>query len=254
MNTIRSFFFVIWLYGGMAVVAIVCLPTLLLQRRIAMTAIRYYAQYIRVGLRLICGVRVELRGREYIQPGAALIAGKHQSMLDIFIPFILFSDPAIILKRELLWYPGLGWYALKAKMIPIDRAGTTRTLKKMMREAKARRDKGRQIVIYPEGTRQPAGATLDYKSAGITALYSQLGVPVVPLATNSGLCWKPRGMVRRPGLVVYEVLPPVPAGLDRKEMFARMKDELETASDHLLDEGLAAQRRTRADLKPGDPV
>jgi|TARA_B100000378_G_scaffold219915_1_gene183235 1-acyl-sn-glycerol-3-phosphate acyltransferase len=249
LNTIRSFLFVIWLYGGMAVIGIACLPTLLLPRKFAIGAIGLYAQYIRVGLRLLCGVRVELRGRENIQPGAALIAGKHQAMLDVFIPFILFSDPAIILKKELLWYPALGWYALKTKMIPIDRGGTSKTLKKMLRDAKTRSEQGRQILIYPEGTRQPAGATLDYKSAGITALYSQLDVPVIPLATNSGLCWKPRGMTRRPGLVVYEVLPPIPAGLDRKQMFARMKDELEAASEKLLDEGLAAQNRTRETLK-----
>ncbi|QYJ01849.1 1-acyl-sn-glycerol-3-phosphate acyltransferase [Thalassovita mediterranea] len=248
MNAVRSFLFVIWLYGGMAVIGITCLPTLLLPRKFAVAAIRFYAQYIRVGLRLLCGIRVELRGHEHIPQGPVLIAGKHQAMLDVFIPFILFSDPAIILKRELLWYPALGWYALKTKMIPIDRAGTTKTLKKMLREAKARTEQGRQVLIYPEGTRQPAGATLDYKSAGITALYNQLDVPIVPLATNSGLCWKPRGMVRKPGLVIYEALPPIPAGLDRKDMFARLKVELETASDALLDEGLAAQGRTRADL------
>ena len=249
MNAIRSFLFVLWLYGGMAVIGIGCLPTLLLPRRFAIGAIGLYAQYVRAGLRLLCGIRVELRGRDNIPDGPLLIAGKHQSMLDVFIPFILFSDPAVILKRELLWYPALGWYALKTRMIPIDRGGTSKTLKKMLREAKTRTDQGRQVLIYPEGTRQPAGATLDYKAAGITALYSHLDVPVVPLATNSGLCWKPRGMVRRPGLVIYEALPAIAAGLDRKAMFARMKDELEAGAEALLDEGLAAQGRSRADLK-----
>ncbi|MCZ4296941.1 lysophospholipid acyltransferase family protein [Henriciella marina] len=251
MNAVRSFLFVIWLYGGMAVIGITCLPTLLLPRKFAVAAIRFYAQYVRMGLRLLCGIKVELRGREHIPQGPVLIAGKHQAMLDVFIPFILFSDPAIILKRELLWYPALGWYALKTKMIPIDRAGTSKTLKMMLREAKARTEEGRQVLIYPEGTRQPAGAAPDYKSAGVTALYNQLEVPVVPLATNSGLCWKPRGMVRKPGLVVYEALPPIPAALNRKDMFARLKLELEAASDKLLDEGLAAQGRKRADLAVG---
>lgn len=248
MTTLRSILFVIWLYGGMAVIGIGCLPSLLLPRRFAIGAIGFYAQYIRLGLRLVCGIRVELRGRDNIPEGPLLIAGKHQSMLDVFIPFILFTDPAVILKRELLWYPALGWYALKTRMIPIDRGGTSKTLKRMLREAKIRTDQGRQVLIYPEGTRQPAGATLDYKSAGITALYSHLGVPVLPLATNSGLCWKPRGIDRRPGLVVYEALPAIPAGLDRKQMFARMKKELEAGSDRLLDEGLKVQQRTRDDL------
>ncbi|MEQ9317388.1 MAG: 1-acyl-sn-glycerol-3-phosphate acyltransferase, partial [Henriciella sp.] len=107
---------------------------------------------------------------------------------------------------------------------------------------------GRQVAIFPEGTRLPAGAAPDYKAAGVTALYNALDVPVVPVATNSGLCWKPHGLTRRPGLVVFEALPAIPAGVNRKEMFARLEAELEAASDRLLDEGLKTQRRTRAEL------
>lgn len=248
MNTLRSLIFFVWLYGGMAVIGIGGLPTLLLPRRFAMGPIRLYSQHVRFGLRLICGVKIELRGRENIPDGPVLIAGKHQAMLDVFIPFLMFDDPALVMKRELLWYPALGWYALKAKMIPIDRAGTAKTLKAMLKEAKARTEAGRQVVIYPEGTRLPAGAAPDYKAAGVTALYNALDVPVVPLATNSGLCWKPRGLTRRPGLVVYEALPAIPAGVNRKEMFAQLEAGLEAASERLLDEGLAAQGRTRSEL------
>ncbi|WP_300377573.1 1-acyl-sn-glycerol-3-phosphate acyltransferase [Henriciella sp.] len=248
MNTIRSFIFIVWLYGGMAVIGVAALPTMLLPRRVAIGAIGFYAQYVRLGLRVICGIRVELRGQEHIPDGPLIIAGKHQAMLDVFIPFILFRDPAVIMKRELLWYPALGWYALKTKMIPIDRAGTTRTLKRMVNEARLRAANGRQILIYPEGTRAQPGAPGDYKSAGLSALYNAIDVPVLPLATNSGLCWKARGITRRPGLVVYEALPPIPGQLARKEMNARLQEELEEASARLLDEGLAAQGRTRSDL------
>ena len=248
MNTLRSLIFVLWLYVGMAIVGLVALPAMLLPRRAAIRAIGFYAQYLRVGLRLICGVRVELRGREHIPGGPLLVAGKHQSMLDVFIPFILFRDPAVIMKRELLWYPMLGWYAMKTKMIAIDRAGTTKTLKDMLRKAKVCAADGRQLLIYPEGTRTAPGASPDYKAAGLTALYDAMGVPVLPLATNSGLCWKARGLTRRPGLVVYEALPPLDAGQNRKVLFRELQATLETASERLLDEGLAAQGRTRADL------
>ncbi|WP_084399470.1 lysophospholipid acyltransferase family protein [Henriciella aquimarina] len=250
MNTLRSILFVIWLYGGMAVIGIAALPTMLLPRRFASAAIGLYAQYIRLGLWLLCGVRVKLRGREHIPDGPLLIAGKHQAMLDVFIPFILFRDPAVIMKRELLWYPALGWYALKTKMIAIDRAGTSKTLKMMIRQGKSCVEDGRQILIYPEGTRTKPGHPADYKSAGLSALYNALEVPVVPLATNSGLCWPARGLTRRPGLVVYEAQPPIPAGLPRKEFFAKLQAELEESSERLLDEGLAAQGRTREDLAP----
>lgn len=250
MNTVRSILFVVWLYGGMAVIGITCLPALLLPRRVAIAAVGLYAQYVRLGLKLICGVSVELRGRNHIPPGALLIAGKHQAMLDVFIPFILFRDPALIMKRELLWYPALGWYALKTRMIPIDRGGTMKTLKTMLKEARVRAENGRQILIYPEGTRRPPGAAPDYKAAGLNALYNGLNVPVIPLATNSGLCWKARGLTRRPGHIVYEALAPIPAGLDRKQMFAQFSEAIEIASSRLLDEGLAAQGRTRAAFTP----
>ena len=248
MNTLRSIVFVVWLYAGMAVIGIGALPTMLLPRRFALGAIALYAQYIRVGLRIICGIRVELRGRENIPDGPLLVAGKHQSMLDVFIPFILFRDPAVIMKRELLWYPALGWYALKTRMVAIDRAGTSKTLKMMLKQGEACAKAGRQLLIYPEGTRTKPGDAPDYKSAGLTALYNRMNVPVLPLATNSGLCWKARGLTRRPGLVGYQVLPPLAAGLDRKTMFARLQDELEAASNTLIDEGLAIQGRTRDDL------
>lgn len=248
MNTLRSLIFVIWLYGGMAVIGISSLPVMLLPRRHAIRVVGFFSEYVRLGLRFICGIRVELRGQQHIPGGALLVAGKHQSMLDVFIPFILFRDPAVIMKRELLWYPALGWYALKTRMIAIDRAGTARTLKAMLRQGEACAAQNRQLMIYPEGTRTQPGAEPDYKPAGLTALYGRMGVPVLPLATNSGLCWKARGLTRRPGLIVYEALPPVEAGLDRKAMFARLQERLEAASQRLLDEGLAAQGRTRSDL------
>ena len=109
-------------------------------------------------------------------------------------------------------------------------------------------DENRQMLIYPEGTRTLPGAAPDYKPAGIRAFYKSLGVPLVPFATNSGLGWPGRGLVRRPGLVVYEVLPPLPKDMNPKVMLGELETRLETASELLLNEGLSAQRRSRADL------
>ena len=150
------------------------------------------------------------------------------------------------MKRELLWYPVLGWYALKTRMMAIDRDGGARTMKKMLSAAKRRvSDEGRQMLIYPEGTRRPPGAPPSYKPAGIRAFYKTLNVPMVPLATNAGLCWPAKGLTRRPGRVVYEVLPALPADLNPKAMLGELETVLEAACDRLLDEGLAAQDRTR---------
>ena len=243
MMWLRSILFVIYLYGMMGLLGTLFLVSLVLPRTVIMAGIRVYARSIRFGMRWICGIETEIRGQEHMPPGASIYAGKHQCMFDIFVPFLVTSDPAIILKRELLFYPFLGWYAIKAHMIPIDRAGTTKTLKKMLSEAKDRAARGRQIVIFPEGTRTEPGAAPAYQPAGISAFNKALDLPIVPVATNAGLCWPAHGLMGRPGRVIYEILPPIPPGLDRKTLMSRLETDLETASNRLLAEGLVAQGR-----------
>jgi len=242
MMALRSYLFVAWLYGWMAICGILYLPAILLPRIVAQRGIRLYAQIIRVGLKLICNIDTEIRGREHIPHGPFIYAGKHHCMLDIFIPFIVTSDPAIVLKRELLFYPFLGWYALKTKMIPIDRAGTSKTLKAIVAAARQRVEKGRAIVIFPEGTRTAPYSEPAYQAAGIAALNKALDLPIVPVATNAGLCWPARGTRRKPGKIIYEILPPIPAGLDRKALMPRLEGDLETVSNRLLEEGAAVQK------------
>lgn len=250
MNAIRSFLYVIWLYGWMAVLGILALPTLFLPRGAILWVIRLYARLVVLGLKLICGIRVEFRGQEHVSGGPQLIAGKHQAMLDVFVPFLIFDDPVLVMKRELLWYPALGWYALKTRMLAIDRSGGAKTMRKMLKAAEARvKGENRQMLIYPEGTRSDPGAAPDYKPAGVRAFYKTLDVPMVPLATNSGLCWPAHGLVRTPGTVVYEVMPPIAPGMNPKAMLVELEQQLEAGSDRLLDEGLRVQGRSRADLK-----
>lgn len=241
MTALRSYLFVAWLYGWMAICGILYLPAIVLPRRVTMHAISLYARIIRAGLKLICGIDTEIRGHENLPDAPFIYAGKHHCMLDVFIPFLVCRDPAIILKRELLFYPFLGWYALKSDMIPIDRAGTAKTLKTMVAAARKRAGEGRSIVIFPEGTRTAPGSAPAYQPAGISAFNKALNLPVVPVATNAGLCWQAKGVRRTPGRIVYEILPAIPPGLDRKALMARLQDELETATDRLLEEGRAVQ-------------
>ena len=249
MNTIRSVIFVIWMYGWMAILGILALPTLFLPRAALLGIVRLFARLVLFGLRWICGVRVEIRGRAHVPGGPVLIAGKHQAMLDVFVPFLIFRDPVLVMKRELLWYPVIGWYSLKLRLLAIDRDGGAKTMKKMLAAAEARvNGESRQMLIYPEGTRSEPGAPPSYKPAGIRAFYKSLKLPLVPLATNAGLCWPAKGLTRRPGQVVYEVLPAMPSDLNPKAMLGELETVLEAACDRLIDEGLAVQGRTRADL------
>ena len=154
-------------------------------------------------------------------------------MLDVVAPFAMLDDPCFVLKKELMPLPFFGWFAWKTRMIAVDRSAHSKALKGMVRQARDRHAEGRQILIFPEGTRQAPGAAPDYKP-GIAALYRDLDSPCWPLATNSGVHWPAHGFIRRPGLVVFEFLPPIPAGLKRAEFMAELETRLEAASTALL--------------------
>ena len=183
-------------------------------------------------LRIICGTRMEVRGREHIPVGAGLIAAKHQSSWETFAIISLFADPAMVLKRELRWIPLFGWFMYKFRMIAVARSAGASAMKAMIADAKAAIADQRQILIFPEGTRRPPGAEPDYKP-GAAALYGQLGVPCVPMALNSGLFWPRRKFWRYPGTIIVEFLPAIPAGLPRREFSARLETAIETATGRL---------------------
>ncbi|MEM9055590.1 MAG: 1-acyl-sn-glycerol-3-phosphate acyltransferase [Pseudomonadota bacterium] len=247
---IGSLLYVVWLYSWGIILGTIAIPALILPRRVTMWFIRLYARLVLMGLRLFCGVKVEFRGQQHIPEGACLIAAKHQAMLDVFVPFLIFRDPIMVMKRELLWYPIFGWSALRTGMLPIDREGGAKTMKRMLRAAAKLMPQsgGRQMVIYPEGTRVRPGAAPDYKAAGLRAFYKSLNVPLVPFATNAGLCWPAKGLKRTPGTIVYEVLPPISVGENPKQVLVTLEEQLEAACDTLLDEGLTVQGLTRTDL------
>ena len=233
MITIRSLLFVAWLYQSMVIFAVGMSPALILPHRYAMGVIKMWARFVIFGLRIV-GVRVEFRGLEHRPLGPALVACKHQCMLDIIIPFALLEDPAIIMKKELTVLPFFGWFAWKTKMISIDRSAHSKALKDMVKQARARAAEGRQIFIFPEGTRAAPGAEPDYKP-GVMAMYRDLGGPCWPIATNAGVHWPAHGFRRYPGVVVYEFLEPIPAGLKREPFMALLESRIETASNALLE-------------------
>jgi 1-acyl-sn-glycerol-3-phosphate acyltransferase len=140
----------------------------------------------------------------------------------------------MVIKRELGWIPAYGWYALKAGMIPVDRSAGASALKKMVAAAERALADGRPIVIFPEGTRTAIGVRRPYQP-GVAALYRQLGVPLVPVAVNSGLFWTRRSWLRRPGRIVVDILPPIPPGRDRKSVMAALEESIEAATARLVE-------------------
>ena len=237
MTRLRSLLFVSWFYLISAPLAVAYSVLLILPRRAMMAGMRFWAMLVLLGLRWLAGVRVEVRGLEHRPVGAALIAAKHQGMLDTIAPFVFLPDVCFVLKKELLAVPFYGWHARKARMIPIDREAHARALKDLVAAARDRLRETRQIVIFPEGTRKVPGETPDYKP-GVAGLYRDLGLPCTPLATNSGVHWPAHGVTRHPGVVVFEFLPPIPAGLKRADFMRELQVRIETASQALLTEGL----------------
>lgn len=235
MTSFRALLFNIWFWLWSAVMNVMFLPALLLPRQAVMFGQRIWAVGLNAGLRVLVGLRWTVRGRENLLPGPVIIACKHQSMWDTIIWHIEVADPAVVMKKELLKIPVYGWYCRHTKQIPIDRAAGASALKQMLVHARAARDAGRHLIIFPQGTRTAPGADAPYLP-GVAALYRDLGLPVVPVALNSGRFWGRNAFMKRPGTIVMEYLEPIPPGLSRKEFMDRLKDAIEPATARLEQE------------------
>ena len=158
---------------------------------------------------------------------------KHQSTWDTFALIPLLVDPAVVLKEELKWIPFYGWFCLKFEHILVERSRASASLKKLVTDAKTRVSAGRQILIFPEGTRSAPGAAPDYKP-GYVAVYEALHVPCVPVALNSGVFWPRRQLMRYPGTIVVEFLEPLPPDIPRAVFRRTVEERIETACSALL--------------------
>jgi len=232
---IRSFLFVVVFYVNTAVFLVLGSPLLLGKRRWAMMGLKAHARTSLWWLRVIVGTKMEVRGLHNLPKGAVLIAAKHQSAWDTFALIPLFDDPAMVMKAELGLIPFYGWFSKKFDHILVARNRGPAALRRLIKDASDRAREGRQILIFPEGTRRPPGAQPSYKP-GAVALYEGLNLPCVPLALNSGLYWPRRSIVRYPGTIIVEFLEPIPPGLARKEFKKVLEDRIESASNRLIEE------------------
>jgi len=232
---VRSLLFNALFYLNTALWLTIALPTFFLPYRGIIAVAKTWGRCNLVLLRLVAGIDYEIRGREKMPRGPIIAAAKHQSAWETFALLWLFDDPTFIIKRELQWIPIFGWLTIKGRMVPVDRGAGSKAMSMMTERARIELAKGRQLVIFPEGTRRAAGAEPRYKY-GVAQLYAAEGVPCVPIALNSGLFWPRRSILRYPGTVLVEVLDPIPPGLDKDVFFARLQDDIETATARLLAE------------------
>jgi 1-acyl-sn-glycerol-3-phosphate acyltransferase len=233
LRWLLSLVFIIQMYLAMAAIAFVFAPWALLSRHGARAACKTFCRWVIFTLRLLCGLRCEVRG---LPPATeAVIAAKHQSFLDIILIFNAVPTGKFIMKRELMFAPFLGQYALRIGCVPVNRGKRGAAIAQMKADvAKGAAEPG-QLIIYPQGTRVAPGATKPYK-VGTGLLYEQLGQPCYPVATNVGVFWPKRGILRHPGLAVVEFLPQIAAGKPVAEFMADLESAVETASDRLMAE------------------
>jgi 1-acyl-sn-glycerol-3-phosphate acyltransferase len=246
----RSLLFNIVFYVNLAALVIFGLPTILCGRRAVFALARLWASTSRWLLEAICGLRIEYRGLHNIPDGGYILAAKHESLLETFALLSYAPDFAIVLKRQLAFIPVFGLYIVAARQIAIDRSRGYVALNKIVARARDVARAGRQVLIFPEGTRRPPSAPPRYKS-GVAALYAATGVPCLPVALNTGLFWGRRGFSRRPGAAVIEYLPPIPPGLGRAAFAERLQATIESACGRLNAEALAADPRLAPILAAG---
>jgi 1-acyl-sn-glycerol-3-phosphate acyltransferase len=238
---LRSLVFNVLFYALFVLLALVALPTFLMPRAAMLKVASWWAGISIFLMRVVCGIRVEFRGVEKIPKGPLIVASKHQSMWETISLLHFFESPFFVLKRQLQFIPLFGLFLIKTDMIAIDRSAGHRALLAVMRRAAEEVRRGRQFVIFPEGTRRPVGAPPQYK-AGVGLIYSDCGVPCLPVALNSGLFWPRRTFMRYPGTLVVEFLDPIPPGLKRDEFLKRVEGVIEEATDRIVAVAQAEQR------------
>ncbi len=234
MILVRSLLFVASFYVWSVIAGLFMLPLLLGPGRWMSAAMDVWSRGI-IAILPICGVRVQFRGLEFVPKGPALIAGKHQCMFDTMGPLVVLDRACYVMKKELTRIPFYGWFSAKSEMIVVDREGEAKALRSLLTEAKRRISEGRQVLIFPEGTRTAPGVHGAYQP-GIAGLYRTLGLPCIPMATNSGVHWPAHGFLRKPGTIVFQFLEPIAPGLRREAFMAELERRIETASDRLLSE------------------
>lgn len=233
MISLRFWIFRILFLAWNTVLAIGCLWILLFPRPTVQRFVRFYLSGIAWLMRHVAGTDFKLVGAEHLPTTPCIIAAKHLAPWETMVLPLLGRSPAIVLKQELMRLPLWGWYAAKYGNVPVDRSAGARAMLKMLGEAKQVIQAGRDVMIFPQGTRLELGQWKPYK-IGVAAMYGALNVPVLPVAINSGIYWSRNGKLKRHGTIIVEFLPPIPPGLKRDVMMAHLQDALETATNRLV--------------------
>lgn len=232
-SKIRSFIFTVVLYLGTVILCILYLPTLFFTTKASGCFPRTWSKLMRLALKYICHVEVEVKGLENLpKQDGYIIASKHQSALETTLFHGIIPHIFYVLKKELLLLPFANLYFIKTGCVAIDRKGGTKTMRQMMVAVKKNLAKGMNLAIFPEGTRTEPGCKKPY-TPGVAFLYEQCNVPIVPVALNTGYCWPKNKTLKNPGIVTVSILKPIEPGHNKREFMKELYDAIETEQDLL---------------------
>lgn len=243
MTLVRSLLFNIAFYVGTAIFAIALIPALIMPANVTRFGGRLWSKTTNLFMRIFAGTSIEIQGD--VPSGGVIIAAKHQSAWETIIFAGLLRSPCYVLKYELGRIPLFGSYLVKTGQIIIDRKAGANALRSVIRHAGLALDEGRQVIVFPEGTRVPPGAKRPYQP-GIAGLYQKTSRPVVPVALNTGCFWPRNGFFKRPGKAILKFLPAIEPGLDRKAFMEKLEQAIESETDQLL----APERQNQEEQLP----
>jgi 1-acyl-sn-glycerol-3-phosphate acyltransferase len=236
IKILRSFVFDFIFYTFTAVYLAAFSPLMLISRSFTLKLYRIWTKIVLFMLKICVGLSYSIEGKnalkEALKNGPCIIACKHQSAWETIVFSILLDDFQIVLKRQLLYVPFFGAYLKKLNAIVIDRDAGSQAIKDLLRQGREAINQKRCILIFPEGTRGQPGQPSTYQP-GITALYRDLNVPVVPVALNAGVFWGRRSPIKKPGKITLRFLEAIPAGLERSEFMKLLQDKIESACSEL---------------------
>lgn len=233
LQYVRSALFITQMYVALPLFGLFFAPWAMFSRRGAYAACKGYSRYVFWTASWMVGMRCEVRGTP--PAGEAIVAAKHQSFLDIMMIFTALPAAKFIMKKEILMTPVIGQYARVLGCVAVDRGKRGAAIEKMLRDVDAGRAEPGQLIIYSQGTRVAPGVKAPYK-VGTGVLYEQMGQPCAPVATNVGVLWPKRGLLRKPGVAVVEFLPVIEPGLSRDDFMQQLEDAVESRSDALMAE------------------
>ena len=218
MQVLRSLLFSLLFYPGTLLFVLAGIVAGAISTPLMLRVIYGWSHFNHWLAKNLLGIRVSVEGA--VPPGPYLLAVKHQSMFETIEMLRIARVPIMVMKRELADLPLFGRLTRRYGIIAVDREAGAKAMRDMLADAKVAKASGRPVIIYPEGTRVAPGTTPPLR-AGFAGMYRALGLPVVPIAHDSGLLFR-RGQAKRSGTIHFKIGEVIPAGLKREELEQRV--------------------------------